>query len=491
MAPTRTLSASGLRRMLGSPRGDGPAYAWLASGIRNLVANGRVLHGTTLPSERELTAALGLSRTTVSRAYAELRDRGFAAARRGSGTVVQVPGGPAAGGSEPLPLGGFGLGDGSTAVDLTCAAPAAPEGLADVFQAALDRLPAYIGGMGYFLLGLPGLREAIAERYTQRGAATSPDQIIVTSGALAGVAAIIRAALRPARGCSPKARPTRTRWSRCATTGRAWRRCRSAPRGRTWTRSPARWTPSARPPCCACPTSTTPRERWWTTPAANAGHANSPSAGPSGSWTRPPRNCGGTGPRNVADGGVLRHRGERGSASKSHWGGLRLGWIRAPHALVGGLARVRMTLDLGAPVLEQLVLEDLLRARPGLHPQARAAGRANRDWLHSTLTAALPGWRAEVPAGGLSLWWNLPAPRSTALAAAAARHGVLLAPGSAFAVEDHGLEHWIRTPFALPRTELERAVPGMVAACVRGLAVAAARAHTSPTHLSRLRPIAF
>ena len=66
--------------MLGARTGEQPAYAWLSEGIHQLVTNGRVLHGTKLPSERELVEALGLSRTTVTRAYQELRERGFAEA---------------------------------------------------------------------------------------------------------------------------------------------------------------------------------------------------------------------------------------------------------------------------------------------------------------------------------------------------------------------------------------------------------------------------
>ena len=49
-----------------------------------------------------------------------------------------------------------------------------------------------------------------------------------------------------------------------------------------------------------------------------------------------------------------------GSASKAFWGGLRVGWIRAPHARMETLTRARVTLDLGVPVLEQLVLVRLL-----------------------------------------------------------------------------------------------------------------------------------
>src|SRR6187397_1969565 len=71
-----------------------PAYAGLADALVLLIGDGRIAAGTRLPSERELTEALGVSRTTVTRAYATVRDGGYAEARRGSGTFTQVPGGP-------------------------------------------------------------------------------------------------------------------------------------------------------------------------------------------------------------------------------------------------------------------------------------------------------------------------------------------------------------------------------------------------------------
>ena len=72
-----------------------------------------------------------------------------------------------------------------------------------------------------------------------------------------------------------------------------------------------------------------------------------------------------------------------GSASKSFWGGLRLGWIRAPRGQMERLTQARVCLDLGAPVMEQLVLVRLLadadddpRRQP--RPPARAARRPRR-----------------------------------------------------------------------------------------------------------------
>jgi DNA-binding transcriptional MocR family regulator len=43
-----------------------------------------------------------------------------------------------------------------------------------------------------------------------------------------------------------------------------------------------------------------------------------------------------------------------GSAGKSFWGGLRLGWIRASARTIAALVQTRDTFDLGSPVLEQL-----------------------------------------------------------------------------------------------------------------------------------------
>ena len=56
--------------------GTGPAYRSLAERLRLLIADGRIMPGSRVPSERELTDALGVSRTTVASAYRELRDAG-------------------------------------------------------------------------------------------------------------------------------------------------------------------------------------------------------------------------------------------------------------------------------------------------------------------------------------------------------------------------------------------------------------------------------
>ena len=87
-----TLSATRLAALVGS-FDRSPAYAGLADALRELIGDGRIGYGTRLPSERDLTDALGVSRTTVTRAYAMLRDTSYAEARRGAGTFTRLPGG--------------------------------------------------------------------------------------------------------------------------------------------------------------------------------------------------------------------------------------------------------------------------------------------------------------------------------------------------------------------------------------------------------------
>lgn len=87
------LSARGLAQFLGEPATGGPLYIWLATGIGTLIGDGRVPVGIRLPAERELGAALGLSRTTVTAAYRTLRAEGWSTSRLGAGSWTRLPAG--------------------------------------------------------------------------------------------------------------------------------------------------------------------------------------------------------------------------------------------------------------------------------------------------------------------------------------------------------------------------------------------------------------
>lgn len=443
----RTLSAARLVPLLGWAARTSPAYRGLAEAIRLLVADGRIPVGTRLPSERDLTAALGVSRTTVTRAYAALRESGYLTSRRGSGSVTALPGSGAGrrqgGALQPAPDQLVG-----DTIDLTCASMGAPAGTMAAYEGALRALPRYLAGTGYHPLGLPPLREALAQRFTERGLATTPEQIMVTSGALGGLAVAARTLLSPGdrvlaesptypnaietlrrSGARPVALPIgREGWDAEATQA-ALRQ--TAPRA-------AYLIPDFQNPTGAL----MPEDQRRILGAALAGThtvgivdetlvdlAHDPALAM-------PRPLAAHHPRTITLGG----------ASKTFWGGLRVGWIRAPHDLMANLVGARLTLDLGAPVLEQLVLLELLGHRERVLAERRAVVVAARDALAAAVRQRLPQWRFTLPQGGLCLWVELPEALSTAVAAAADRRGVVLAPGPQFAVEG-GMERFLRLPF--------------------------------------------
>lgn len=435
-----------------------PAYAGLCDALVVLIGEGRIALDTRLPSERELTETLGLSRTTVARAYAALRDAGYAEARRGSGTYTRVPGGRARAHDRAL-LPRPGDGD---LVDLNCAAPSAPAGLMAAYSSALSDLPAYLGGHGYFPAGLPELQRAIAATYDARGLPTAPEQVMVTPGALAAAAIV-------AQACTE-------RGDRVLVESPVYPNATGALRN-----AGARLVPSAVDPegwdldaVAATLRQTAPRLAYLIPDFQNpTGHVM-----PDEDRSRYAAALARTHTTAVVDEAhqALALDGQRmplpfaahapgtitiGSASKAYWGGLRLGWIRAPHALVDRLTQARVTLDLGAPVLEQLVLLRLLRDGDAVLDANRSRLREQRDALVAEVRRALPGWAFHAPAGGLALWCRLPRPSATALAAEAERRGVIVAPGPVFAPEG-GLDTFVRVPWTRPAEEL-RWVAGRLA----------------------------
>jgi DNA-binding transcriptional MocR family regulator len=146
-----------------------------------------------------------------------------------------------------------------------------------------------------------------------------------------------------------------------------------------------------------------------------------------------------------------------GSLSKALWGGIRVGWARAQPALIRRLASSRSGVDLSSPVLEQLIATEALSQFDEVLGERLALARAHRAALTAALAQHLPDWRHNQPAGGLSLWVELPQPMSTSLAVLARDHGLALTPGSRFAASGL-LERYLRLPFTARPAELETAV---------------------------------
>lgn len=460
----RTIASARLAGLLGDLDGPGPIYGELITRLRLLIADGRVPYGTRLPSERALTLALGVSRTTVTRAYAGLRERGYVVSQRGSGSVASVPGDPI-GGASGSPAGPLVPGVAPDGVlDLTCAAPAAPAGMLEVYEAALERLPAYLAGPGYHPAGLPDVRAALADDFTARGVPTDPEQIVVTSGGLAALALICRVCL----GHGDRALAESPTYPNAIAAMRA-----AGARVVPLPMEPAGWDTDA---LTSALRQTAPRMALLIPDFHNPTGLLMPADQRAAIGAELAR----TRTTGVVDETLVsvvlddiptpapfaaynRDALTIGSASKAWWGGLRVGWIRAPRARVSALIEARICLDLAPPVLEQLVLLLLLSEGTAIRQERRAQLVASRRALTEAVAEHLPRWRVRVPAGGLSLWCELPEPVSSAIAAAAEPRGVLLAGGSRFAVEGE-LERYLRLPFTLPADELTDAVHRIAAA---------------------------
>lgn len=452
---TGSIAASRLAALAGG-FDRSPAYAGLADRLRLLIAGGRVDADLRLPSERDLSVALGVSRTTVTRAYAALVDAGYAAARQGSGTYTRLPGGHRQAFDRSLtPHSGT-----EDLIDLSCAASAAAPGIVTAYAEAADDLPLYLGGTGYFPTGVPALQQAIAETYQERGLPTDPDQILVVPGALSGLMVVAQGLLRP-RDRALMESPGYP--NAHAALRRAGARRVAAPMDVDgWDLAAiARVVKESRPalayliPDFQNPTGNlmgdAQREDYavllrqvGTVAVVDESHQALRLDG------RPmPRPFASFAPDAVTIG----------SLSKSMWGGLRVGWVRAPLAMCDRLVAARIAMDLGSPVYEQLVAARLLRDRDAHWSAHRVRLRSQRDALAAALTERLPAWRFRLPEGGLSLWCELPDDGrggAVDLAAEGERRDVAVSPGPAFSLGG-GLDSFVRVPYSRPVEDLRAA----------------------------------
>ena len=450
----RALDVDLLVRELGNWRTSsrsGPAYHGLSDAIRLLIVDGRIPVGARLPSERAMADALRVSRTTVTAAYAQLGEDGYLNARRGARSTTALPVAPAAR-SEPA----------TPTMSLAAAALSAPaSSVSEAFVDAVHDVTPYLHKVGHELVGVDVLRAAIAERYCERGLPTEPDEVLVTTGALHAFNLVLTTYVQPGDRVLVEQPTYHGALTSITTAG-------------------------ARP----VPVAMT--DDGWELDAVEAAvHQLSPSLAylipdnqnPTG-LTMPAHDrkrlaaiIAETRTRTVIDETILdmwlddevpepmaasmTTRRDLvltiGSMSKSFWGGLRIGWIRAERATIATIAALRPSIDMGTPVLEQLAAARLLGQHDELLPERREILRSRRTFLLELLDRHLPEWEPGGGQGGMSLWVRLPAPMSTALSAAASRMGLELPSGPRFGV-DGTLERFVRVPYALPEDELSAAI---------------------------------
>jgi DNA-binding transcriptional MocR family regulator len=450
----RALDVDLLVRELGNWRTSsrsGPAYLGLADAIRLLIVDGRLPVGARLPSERSFADALRVSRTTVTAAFAQLRDDGYLNARRGARSTTALPVAPAVHTETTPPT-----------VSLAAAALSAPAAaVMEAFVDATRDITPYLHEVGHELVGVSALRQAVAERYCERGLPTEPDEVLVTTGALHALNLILTTYVQPGDRVLVE-QPTYHGALTSITTAGA----RPVPVAMTeqgWELDAVQAAISQLAPNLAYLIPDNQNPTGLSMPAADR--------------KRLARIITESRTRTVVDETILDMWLDQpmpaplaaemttrrdlvltiGSMSKSFWGGLRVGWIRAERATIATIAALRPSIDMGTPVLEQFVAARLLRHRDEVLPERREILRARRALLQSLLGRHLPDWQSTPGVGGMSLWVRLPAPMSTALSAAASRLGLDLPAGPRFGV-DGTLERFVRVPYALPEEQLTEAV---------------------------------
>lgn len=131
------------------------------------------------------------------------------------------------------------------------------------------------------------------------------------------------------------------------------------------------------------------------------------------------------------------------SLSKVLAPGLRIGFLRAPEALLRPLAIAKQAADLHTSTVDQHAARASLQAADIDEHIDRicAAYRLRRDALLAGLAAALPvGSTFNRPAGGMFVWARLPEGwDASALLVAALRHDVAFVPGAPFFAVDPDL----------------------------------------------------
>lgn len=455
---TRRINGTLLARLIGASPIERPYYLAIARAVSGLVLDGRVPTHTRLPAERDLATALGVSRNTVTAAYAWLRDHRFLDSRQGAGSWTVLPDSGSKGPTSFAPT--------IEHIDLGVAAPPAVDGLREASFHASEQLAAHIGGIGYYPYGLPELRHAIARRYVERGLPTPPEQIFVTNGAQQAIILAMDMLVQQGDQVLVES-PTyphaldalRRNGARIRATGatpQGWDMEYMVDAFRRWKPALAYMIPDFQNPTGALMDDD--ERRVLVREARRAGtyllidESVAELGIDSGDLPAPVA-------AHDPDGRVLTV----GSVAKLLWGGLRVGWIRATAPIVSRLMAVRQRFDLAGSVHDQLtathLLADVLRIRAERSRQLRR----NRDALVEALRERLPSWRPSVPPGGLVVWTSMPQPVATALAETAGRHGVHPAAGPVFG-SDGTLERHLRLSYTQPPEVLADAVARLAAA---------------------------
>lgn len=417
-------------------RTAGRLAAQIAAGFRAAVRSGRLTAGTRLPSSRDLAHDLDVSRGVVVAAYEQLTAEGFLVARRGDGTRIAPLARPDEGATasrrdvsppaaEPRP-------ETALPYDLW---PSKPDLAAFPRERWIAAARAALRTLPHDALtypdpgGVPALRAELAGYLGRvRAAHADPARVVIMNGVAHGLSALLRllrvgghtllAAEDPTSDRQlPMLHASGLRVIRVPVDGDG---LDVAALARTGARA-VLVTPAHQYPTGVVLSAARRAELIaWARDVDGLILEDDYDA--EFRYDREPVGClQGVDPERV----VLL-----GSVSKSLAPALRLGWAVASPAMAARLAEHRGVTDLGAPVLDQHALAELIRGG-GYDRHLRTMRRryrSRRDALAEALTAHVPGARVRGVSAGIHLYVELPAGcDEDAVVARARRAGVSVA----------------------------------------------------------------
>lgn len=442
------VDPASLSRMLGGQPGEA-----LPDALLDPIDAGFLPAGAVLPPQRACAATLQVSRQTVAEAFGILEAAGHIAALVGSGTRVRS-------GRAAVSTDGrlFSFSEAAPGlIDLSTGALPASEVVRRVLLEDHVDLDEYFDTDGYFPAGLPILRAAIAERLTRDGVPTVPQQIVVTNGAQhasylasqllvsAGDTVLVeettyRGELAELRllGARVESVPLTAAGLALDLVDRGLRRAPVTLYCQTSIHNPAGLTmaPSHRKAL-----------------AALLDHYGVPVVEDCCSYDL------------TASGlPALMLAGEMsddlvltiGTLSKLFWGGLRIGWLRASSTRIRQLIERRKAEDLASPISTQVVATNLMTHVGEARQERRALLQAGREATCEVVSDVFPAWVWTASQGGTGLWIDTHND-SSALAEAAKRVGVRLAPGPGYSAYD-GQRTMLRLPVWHEPESLEKAL---------------------------------
>ncbi|MFT7598993.1 MAG: DNA-binding transcriptional MocR family regulator [Acidimicrobiales bacterium] len=426
--------------------------AGLVAAFRSAITSGDLQPGTVLPAERTLARALGVSRSTVTASLAELKRLEVLVARHGSGTVVAG-------------------GDGAIArsvlepIDLASSSPADSQSLPDV-EVDVDALLRAGSGQGHFPAGLAELRDAVAARFTEDGVDSVGAEVLITNGAQHAMALAFAHLTQPG--------------DRVIVDEPTYPGVVDLLAARGLVAVPL--------PRIAGAIELAGLRRLAIESGATVAYLQTSVHNPTGfvatdddlnqlaklidelgltvveDLVLADLRFDGSRPRPVAARVSSATVVVVGSVSKLGWGGLRIGWLRAPEQMVAELIRTRLADDLGSSVPSQVISVAVLNDFDVIvdSRQRTLARRANL--ARDQIADRCPHWTVHEPGGGLSLWIDLHHD-ATDLTEAARQAGVIVATGLiASVVGGEGPARHLRLCFDRPESRLVEGLDRLITA---------------------------